>query len=280
MQSITSHTLVKNEERYLWYSLNSVVQHVDRMLIWDTGSTDNTLAIIDYFKRKYKEKVSFRECGEATPERYTHFRQEMLDMIKSDWFIIVDGDEVWWDDSIKKITNTIRRHGKNIDTIVNPYYNVVGDIYHYQNQDAGKYTIDGKTGHLTIRAINRNIQGLYTSKPHGQHGYFDANDKLIQERNKKRRLFVDSPYMHFTHMIRSSSLAKDNEVVKRSIKYKYELGESFPTDFFYPEVFFRPKPDIVGCVWKTMDKNYFFRSIIQTPLRKVKRKYFTSKSGY
>jgi hypothetical protein len=43
---ITAHTLVKNEARFVWYSVMSVIEHVDKILLWDTGSTDGTKEIL------------------------------------------------------------------------------------------------------------------------------------------------------------------------------------------------------------------------------------------
>ena len=204
----------------------------------------------------------------------------MLDETKSDWALILDGDEVWWNDSIRKIVKTIQKEGDKLETIVNSYYNIVGDIYHYQEKKAGRYSIDGKVGHLTIRAMNMKIPGLHLENPHGTQGFFDGKGKLIQERPRKKRKFIDAPFMHFTHMVRSSTFEKDLDVPKRKIKQKIEIGESFPLDFHYPEVFFRPKSDIVPSSWSTMSKDYFIKALIQTPLRKFKRRVWQGKTGY
>ena len=115
---IWAHTLVRNEERYLWFSVMSVIEHVDRILLWDTASTDKTIEIIKLIKKKYPEKIDFRQLGDVNPEKFTLFRQEMLNETKSDWFIIVDGDEVWWDEKIKETVELIYKEGKNIDSLV------------------------------------------------------------------------------------------------------------------------------------------------------------------
>jgi glycosyltransferase involved in cell wall biosynthesis len=278
--SIWAHTLVMNEERYLWYAVMSVIDYVDKFLIWDTGSEDSTVKIIKEIEKARPGKVSFREIGKVNPEGYTTARQEMLDITKSDWLLLVDSDEVWWEDSIRKIVETIKKEGGKFETIVTPYYNVIGDIYHHQGKEAGMYKIDGRKGHLTIRAISRHIPGLYTAKPHGQHGYFDREGKLIQERSNRLRLYIDEPFLHFTHMIRSSSRNLDLEVPKRGAKLKHELGMSFRPDFYYPEVFFRPRPSIVPPVWQKMDAEFLLRALFLTLPRKIKRKVFESPIGY
>ena len=280
MKKIWANTLVQNEERYLWYAVTSVIDYLDKILIWDTGSTDKTVEIIKILQKKYPRKVEFKEIGEVDIDKFTSVRQQMLDETKADWVLILDGDEVWWDDSIKEVIETIQKLGDNLETIINSYYNVVGDIYHYQEKKAGKYKIDGKTGHLTIRAMNRKIPGLHLENPHGTQGFFDDKGKLIQERGRDNRKHIDAPFMHFTHMIRSSNLENDLNVPKRKIKRKIEIGNKFPLDFHYPEAFFKPKPRIVPSSWSKMNRNYFLKAIVYTPLRKIKRRIIHGKTGY
>lgn len=280
-KTIWAHTLVKNEERYLWYAVMSVADFVDKILLWDTGSTDNTLAIIEEIKKAKGEKISFKEVGEVNPEEFTKVRQEMLDQTKSDWILILDGDEVWWEESIKDLTNLIQKEGDILETIISPYYNIVGDIYHYQEKAAGQYRIDDQFGHFNIRAINRKIPGLHFEKPHGQQGLFDKDGVLIQERSKKYRRFIDAPYMHFTNMMRSSSYTNDAKVPKRSLKFKYEIGLPFPKNFHYPEVFYLPRPGIVSSPWEKMSPIYLIRAIPETVVKRLKRKFLPSqKIGY
>lgn len=280
-KSIWVHTLVKNEERYLWYAVMSVIDHVDKILLWDTGSTDKTVEIIKEIQKIKGDKIDFKEVGSVDPEEFTKVRQQMLDQTKSDWFLIVDGDEVWWNDSIKKVVETIQGEGDNLEMIVSPYYNIIGDIYHYQEENAGNYQIDERHGHINIRAINRKIPGLHFEKPHGQQGLYDGNGVLIQERDKKYHKFIDDPYMHFTNMIRSSSKSFDKNVPKRSLKYKHELGIPFPKNFKFPEIFYQSSPKIIPLPWQKMSTIYIIRSSIETLARQIKRKISVStKVGY
>ena len=280
-KTLTAHTLVKNEERYLWYSVMSVIDYVDKVLIWDDASSDNTPEIATEIKNMYPDKVDYRKVNSTqNPLAFTKIRQEMLAATESDWLLILDGDEVWWEDSIKEVRRLIEEEGKNMETIVNPYYNLVGDIFHYQDESAGNYEIDGRVGNITIRAINRKIPGLHIDKPHGTQGFYDENNIPIQDRESAKRTFLDVRYLHFTHLIRSQSREADVGVQKRGLKLKYELGKKFPLDFYYPEVFFRDKPDIIFSPWETMDRNFYLKSFFETPLRKAKRKFIKSKSGY
>lgn len=280
MKTIWGHALVKNEERYLWYSVKSVIDYLDKLLLWDTGSTDDTLKIIKELEKEYPKKISYRQVGDVDINEFTKVRQRMLDETRSDWFLLVDGDEVWWEDSIKTLRGLIQKKGEFFESIVVPYKNIVGDIFHFQEEEAGMYRIDGRKGHLSVRAINKNISGLHLDKPHGTQGFFDENAVLVQERDKTKRVFLDGGYLHFTHMVRSSTRLHDLSVPKRKIKYKFELGSSFLKDFYYPESLFRKSPDFVRSPWKRFDSSYLLKASIQTPLRKIKRRVLDGKVGY
>lgn len=279
-KSIWVHTLVKNEERYLWYAVMSVIDHVDKILLWDTGSTDKTKDVIREIQKIKGDKIDFKEVGSVDPEQFTKVRQQMLDQTKSDWFLIVDGDEVWWEKSIKEVVKTIQEEN-NLEMIVSPYYNVIGDIYHYQEESAGRYKIDERHGHINIRAINREIHGLHFEKPHGQQGLYDKDGILIQERSKEHHKFINAPYLHFTNMIRSSSRQSDLNVPKRDRKFKHEIGLPFSKDFHYPEIFYQEKPEIVLSPWNKMSQRYFLRGFGETLLKRIKRKILpNTKVGY
>jgi len=59
---ITSHTLVKNGADYIERALSSVKDFVEKMIVYDTGSTDGTQEIIRKLIKK-GWKIKFREFG-------------------------------------------------------------------------------------------------------------------------------------------------------------------------------------------------------------------------
>ncbi len=265
---ISVNCIVRNEERFLWFAVGSLADFVDEILLWDTGSTDLTPDVIGALSKKYPAKIKSKLIGAVDKREFTKKRQEMLEESKGDWIFILDGDEVWWDDSIKKVVEKINQ--ENLDAIVSPYTNLVGDIFHYQEEKAGRYSIDGRMGNITIRVFKRSIPGLHVENPYGLEGYLDETGKPIQESSKIKREFVGASYLHFSHLKRSE---KDAEVMGRKGKVKHELGISFPLDFYYPEVFFKPKPDIVKSPWSAYDKKFFLRSATEFPFRKIKRTF-------
>ena len=277
---IWAETMVKNEERWLWYSATSVINHVDKLLLWDTGSTDKSLEIERELERKYPNKIILKHREQKTVEDFTAVRQEMLDATKSDWFLMVDGDEIWPEDSIKKVIELIKNKGNTTESIIVPTINLVGDIFHYQDKSAGRYKFGKRTGHYNLRAINRNIPGLHSQGIHGVWGWADSENKMIQDRDPRKVMFVGAPYLHTTFLPRGGAKRNDAEVVKRAQKLKYELGNLFPVDYYYPEVFFKDRPESIPSPWTVMQPSFKFRAFFETPLRKIKRKLCRSKIGY
>ncbi len=252
---IVGHCLIKNEENFIWYAINSVIDYLDEIMVWDNGSTDNTVSIIKSINSK---KIKFRQVGGDVAE----IRQQMLDETEADWIFILDGDEVWWEKGIRSLVSSIR--SSDFSLAVSPNYMLIGDMYHYQEEKAGRYRIAGKVGHYNIRAI-RKTKGLHVEGVYPNEAYENADGVKIQNFSKEKILFLKEKYLHASFLSRSS---KDTK------KVKYELGEEFPKDFYCPEVFFRPRPAIVPSIWRNMDFKFKLRAFFETPLRKINRRYF------
>lgn len=279
--TIAAHVMVKNEYQFLWYSVMSVIYHIDKVYLWDTGSSDGTLEVIEELLKTDigKEKIAFKSLSKESFSEEA-VRQEMLDETHEDWFIVVDGDEIWWEDSINQVTSWIRKHGSKYESIIVPTVNVVGDMFHFQEESAGNYHLGGKIGHYNLRAINRTIPGLSSKGVHGVWGWVDNLGRQIQDRSLKKIKYLEAPYLHCTFLERAYTRHEDGQVLKRKQKLKHEIGLSFPKDYYYPEVIFRKRPDIVPSVWKNMNAYFIARSMIETPLRKFKRRYLPKKTGY
>lgn len=270
---LTAHTIVKNEERWIWYAINSVIDYVDELLVWDTGSTDATVNIVRSIS---SPKIKFREFGQVNPQTFTQARQKMLDETHSDWLMLVDGDEIWPKHSIQTATTFIKA-SQGIESVVVRTNNLVGDIYHRLPQSSGLYHLAGRFGHLALRFINLNlIPDLKVGRPHGQQGFFDAHNRLIQNRDPAKIAYLDIPYHHATHLTRSEL---DLSVMKRNFKFKYELGEKIPPNEI-PEIFFSSHPTIVPEVTQPAPLGFWLLSALATPFRRLRRQFFPRQSGY
>ncbi|QQS38599.1 glycosyltransferase family 2 protein [Candidatus Woesebacteria bacterium] len=281
MNTISVHTLFKNEDRFLWYSVQSVIDYVDKLLLWDTGSTDDSVLIAKELKHRYPNKIDLKLVGEVNPEQFREVRADMLSATNTDWFMVVDADEVWWEKSIRDITDFIRQvRGLTYESVFVPSINMVGDIFHYQDESAGNYQIAGKKGHLGLRGINRMIPGLSSTNPHGTWGWSDKDKKMIQDRSARKIKFIHAPYMHMTFLQRSHGDKGDLLVPKRKKKLKYEMGIEVAKNYYYPESFFRERPSFVRSPWCIMKTSFKKRAVFETPLKKIKRKLLTPGVGY
>lgn len=252
---IIAHCLVKNEEKFIWYSISSVLDFVDEIIVWDTGSTDKTVEIIKSIK---SSKVRFQERGEADAQRISSLRQEMLNETNAGWVMILDGDEIWYKNALCEVQEIVNQDKYNV--IISPTKMLIGDIFHYQPEVAGRYKIKEKQGHYNLRFFKRSIVdhvvGNYPNEAY-------VNDSGIKLQDLGEDLFfAENFYLHASHLRRSSKDVK---------KIKYEIGTKFPLDFYYPEAFFLQRPKIISNVWTNMDVGYKFRASIETPLKKIKR---------
>jgi len=199
-QTITAHCIVRNDENFVYFAIESVINYVDYVIVFDTGSTDTTEQVVKKLVEKYPDKITFKQKGIQTKASHTDLRQEMLEMTTTDWFMILDGDEVWTERGIKEIVETIQKPDAH-HWMIAPYYLCVGDVYHtyYKEKYEPWY---GKTGFYTPRVIKMNpdiewrgdyeLDTLYY-KSTGKHVY--TNDDMY---------FLKSKFWHLTHLARSN----------------------------------------------------------------------------
>lgn len=198
MATITTHCIVKNEENFVGYAIRSVVDFVDQILVFDTGSTDKTVEIIKNIVNEYPDKIVFEEKGPVDKVRHTQLRQEMLNRTTTDWFMILDGDEVWTERGMKEVFEVINTRPE-IECIVAPYYLCVGDIYHTHARPVLNEIL-GRKGVFSPRVIRKNdVRWL------GDYNEDTlVNDKGEPAFTKSNTAFLQNRYWHMTHLQRSS----------------------------------------------------------------------------
>ena len=211
---ITSHTIVKNEERFIKQALLSVEKFAGKMLVWDTGSTDKTVEIVKSINSK---KIEFRQCGKVDRTGLVKLRNEQIKLTQTPWFLILDGDEIWPEKNLGKLIKTMKEAKKETIALVNRTKNCIGDLNHFLPEEKGKYQIGPWKGHLNIRAI-RNIKGLKVKGEYPLEAY-TLDGKKIQNLVEKLE-FVDTWYLHTTHLKRSGWLHQ-LKTIDRVKKFKF-----------------------------------------------------------
>jgi len=267
MSTITAHMVVKNEDQWIWFAINSVLPHVDKFLITDTGSTDNTLKIIRSIK---SSKIKLTTTTINSPSELTQIRQDQLDATTTPWIWIVDGDEIYPKATIQEIVQAVKID--QYEGIVVRRHDLLGDIYHAQDESVGEYNLFGHRGHLVTRLVNKDkIKGLHYQGDYPLEGFFDRDNQSTRDRNPDN-WYISSRYLyHAMYLKRSSEGANLKSVLHRS-KYKVETGH--PLDTHYPEVFDLVHPSFVPNPLINRSLAYNLAASIITPVKKLKRQHF------
>jgi len=109
--------MMKDEEARLHVTLNSCIGHVDSIVAYDTGSTDNTVKILKEFSEKHKLPLRLKE-GEFV--NFSISRNISLDFADSfkdiDYILLMDvNDELRGGDKLRQFCK------KEIDSVNNAY---------------------------------------------------------------------------------------------------------------------------------------------------------------
>ncbi len=113
--------IVKNEEKNLPVLFNSIVDHVDQVVVTDTGSTDNTKKVCEEMcgdKLKWSE---FEWCDDFAAARNFNFSQA-----DGDWLVWADADDTLVGAENLKETVSLCEEN-NINSAMFPYHYLVDE---------------------------------------------------------------------------------------------------------------------------------------------------------
>ena len=247
---LTVHCIVKNEERWIWYSLMSVLEHSDKIIVYDTGSSDKTIEII---KSINSSKIELTELKSINQQEFAKLRQKQIDSTKTNWFMVLDGDEIWPEQAMKKVISRIKDAHENTLAVFVHYFEFVNDIRHYyKSYEQKSFHLHNRKelGWYAIRFVKNNSK-LVCSNPYGLEGYFIDGQELQRFGKSEDYLWCDDVYyFHSRNLLRSSSLEKDKEVMLRVEKRHLSQSVQLPKfhkgfEVLYPNSFFMEHPDIV-----------------------------------
>lgn len=218
MSGISAHMIVKNEDQWVRYSINSILPYVDEVLVTDTGSTDNT---IDLIKSLNSPKIKLNCVTANTPAEITAARTAQLANTKNSWVWIVDADEIYPEITAKEcvgLTKNIKYEG-----VLVRRYDLLGDVYHRQIESVGSYDLFGHHGHLLVRLVNLELlKKLSYQGDYPLEGFYDQNGQSILTHNPILWPATKN-YLYHAMYLKRSSLGGNLPMFNRS-KYKIETG--------------------------------------------------------
>lgn len=266
MSNITVHMIVKNEDQWVWFALQSVLPFADQILLSDTGSTDKTLDII---KSISSPKIHFSQVIANTAQDITAARTAQLKQTKTPWIWVVDGDEIYPETTAKECISAIES-GKYEGILVRRY-DLLGDIYHRQLESVGSYQLFGQTGHLLVRLINKDkIPGLAYQGDYPNEGFVDGHGDSILTHNP-RTWYTTTDYLYHAMYLKRSSLGSNLPMFNRG-KYKIETGMEIGRGGVLPSAFYMPRPSVIPDPLAHRGTMYEVAAKIITPIKNLKRK--------
>lgn len=101
--TLSVNMMTKDGGNLIKKSLLSVLPYCDEYIVYDTGSTDNTLGILKGLKNEFPYFFHYKERGEQTPAGLTKILNEMRKKSTGDWILRVDDDEVFPEETMEEI---------------------------------------------------------------------------------------------------------------------------------------------------------------------------------
>lgn len=98
--TISAIMIVKNEEEHLPKCLKSIREHVDEIIVVDTGSTDNTMDIAESYGAKIFEH--------PWEDHFSKHRNQSKSYATGEWLLQIDADEELYLDSVPSLKDAVQ----------------------------------------------------------------------------------------------------------------------------------------------------------------------------
>jgi hypothetical protein len=100
--------LIQQDEYWLPFALRSIEGHFGRIVIYNVGSTDETQHIIEDFRDRASKDTDLviKNLPDCPPIVQGTFRNSMIAEARSDYYLILDGDEVYSEESAQNIRDS------------------------------------------------------------------------------------------------------------------------------------------------------------------------------
>jgi glycosyltransferase involved in cell wall biosynthesis len=123
--------MVKNEKKRIHVTLQSVVGCVDAFIIFDTGSSDNTVDIIRKFSEKYKINIYLIQGGFVNFCISRNTSLYYADKIGVDYLLLLDcNDELRGGKNLRVLANDFMDKPNNSFLVCQEWYTGVSDKYY------------------------------------------------------------------------------------------------------------------------------------------------------
>jgi glycosyltransferase involved in cell wall biosynthesis len=206
IHGLTPVILVKNEEYWLSYVLESLRGRFQKYVIYDVNSTDRTREILNWYMSTEPADFFVRYVDETPPNAQGAFRNSMMAEALTDWTFMVDGDELYTPGALEKLADSFTE----LRTTQGKTYGVIKRIEINRNLDKRYNKL--RTHH---RLYHRT--GIF-SGPH-------PGEAPVVPQNKKTEFHIDTFCVHMHNALRSTQDADVPKREKRKSQHTYHPGE-------------------------------------------------------
>jgi len=155
---ISACVITKNEEHNIVPCLNSMKSIVDEMIVVDTGSADNTIAIAKTCGAKVYNFIWENDFAAA--------KNFAIEKAEGDWIIFLDADEFFVKESIGKVKDyLILAEEKDVDAIMCQIINIDADCNNRFKDSFGAIRIFRKSPYIRYKnAIHEELVNIKRDK--------------------------------------------------------------------------------------------------------------------
>lgn len=228
--NLTPCILNLNDENWLAYSLQSLSGFFNKFVIYDVGSSDRSKEIIDWFVQKEKNYVDFvvRYLPFVEPSVQGVFRNSMIAEADSEWYWLVDSDEIYNPDDIRKVIKHMSKDHPHGD-LIKPY-GLVRRVEVTEKWD-GRGLMSG-TGAFNAYGLeeNRKHHRVYHRTAFWKGPHPGEEPAKYQQKDSTEFWIPDVTCYHFHNTSRSSKDAEVPRRIERRSQATYHRGPLLPFD--------------------------------------------------
>lgn len=104
---LTATVMARNEEYFIGYTLQPLLEVLDHVIVVDTGSGDNTVQVIrEVCKQFPTSRSTILLYNPLTPEANGRIRQIMTNLVETEFALLVDADEYYPPEVLDQIKST------------------------------------------------------------------------------------------------------------------------------------------------------------------------------
>lgn len=224
MNSITAIILTKNEEVNIQQCIRSITGLADRIVVVDSGSTDNTVEIA----RKLGAEIYYHEPFEHYAKQF-NWALDNTD-IKTKWIYRIDADEVVTSELRDEIIQACKEHSDD---------DVNGLVMKFKIFFMGRFLTHGGIYPFYNLTVFKNGLGRYEDRAMGEHivlsegRTIDLKNDCLHYDFKDLTTWINKHNWYATREVNDYFATIEQSQIDTSLYHEAEKAKKLRDDFYY-----------------------------------------------